>query len=177
MIQDLATTCPTRTLTYALSTDYNTARADMFKDHVGSRQGSTCYDESRSKIAELSVSNTAHRPPCRTTSTHSIFDPSELRPGPTAAAVAMQRDWGPPPPLATVLATATGRPDPRRGDAHHPRPRPERDTAPQQHLVPQGHAARPLAPPQGRPRSHRRCAPMRCSCTFRAPIGILLDEQ
>ena len=61
MIQDSVDYCPTG-LYVRFVYDYNTARADMFKDHVGHVR-LYVYDEQGQKVAERSVSNTAASAP------------------------------------------------------------------------------------------------------------------
>ncbi len=92
MIQDSVDYCPTGL--YARSVyDHNTARADMFKDHVGHVR-LYVYDEQGHKVAERSVSNTAASAPLADYGYALHLDPSELRPGRyRLQAVAMQRDW------------------------------------------------------------------------------------
>ncbi len=92
MIQDSVDYCPTG-LYVRFVYDYNTARADMFKDHVGHVR-LYVYDEQGQKIAERSVSNTAASAPLADYGYALHLDPSELRPGRyRLQAVAMQRDW------------------------------------------------------------------------------------
>lgn len=92
MIQDSVDYCPTG-LYVRFVYDYNTARADMFKDHVGHVR-LYVYDEQGQKVAEHSVSNTAASAPLADYGYALHLDPSELRPGRyRLQAVAMQRDW------------------------------------------------------------------------------------
>ena len=92
MIQDSVDYCPTG-LYVRFVYDYNTARADMFKDHVGHVR-LYVYDEQGHKVAERSVSNTAASAPLADYGYALHLDPSELRPGRyRLQAVAMQRDW------------------------------------------------------------------------------------
>ncbi|WP_289740180.1 FimB/Mfa2 family fimbrial subunit [Muribaculum intestinale] len=92
MIQDSVDYCPTG-LYVRFVYDYNTARADMFKDHVGHVR-LYVYDEQGQKVAERSVSNTAASAPLADYGYALHLDPSELRPGRyRLQAVAMQRDW------------------------------------------------------------------------------------
>ncbi|WP_289743311.1 FimB/Mfa2 family fimbrial subunit [Muribaculum intestinale] len=92
MIQDSVDYCPTG-LYVRFVYDYNTARADMFKDHVGHVR-LYVYDEQGHKVAERSVSNSAASAPLADYGYALHLDPSELRPGRyRLQAVAMQRDW------------------------------------------------------------------------------------
>ncbi|WP_289750815.1 FimB/Mfa2 family fimbrial subunit [Muribaculum intestinale] len=92
MIQDSVDYCPTG-LYVRFVYDYNTARADMFKDHVGHVR-LYVYDEQGHKVAERSVSNTAASAPLADYGYALHLDPSELKPGRyRLQAVAMQRDW------------------------------------------------------------------------------------
>lgn len=73
--------------------DYNTQRADMFKDHVG-HITLYVYDENGKKVAEKSVSNNAAAQPLSDYGFTIHFDPSELPAGKyRLQAVGMQRDW------------------------------------------------------------------------------------
>lgn len=100
MIQDSVDYCPTG-LYVRFVYDYNTARADMFKDHVGHVR-LYVYDEQGHKVAERSVSNTAASAPLADYGYALHLDPSELKPGRyRLQAVAMQRDWD-------TAAAATG---------------------------------------------------------------------
>ncbi len=105
MIQDSVDYCPTG-LYVRFVYDYNTARADMFKDHVGHVR-LYVYDEQGQKVAERSVSNTAASAPLPTTATHSISTPPSSGPDATACRLWPCSATGTPPPLPTVLATAT----------------------------------------------------------------------
>lgn len=92
MIQDSVDYCPTG-LYVRFVYDYNTARADMFKDHVGHVR-LYVYDEQGHKVAERSVSNSAASAPLADYGYALHLDPSELKPGRyRLQAVAMQRDW------------------------------------------------------------------------------------
>lgn len=73
--------------------DYNTQRADMFKDHIGHVK-LMLFDTLGNKVAEKEVSNTADRQPLADYGYTIHFDPSELKTGVyRLQAVAMQRDW------------------------------------------------------------------------------------
>lgn len=73
--------------------DYNTARADMFKDHVG-HVALYVYDENGRKVAERTVSNTASEAPLSRYGYAIHFADGELPDGKyRLQAVAMQRDW------------------------------------------------------------------------------------
>lgn len=73
--------------------DYNTMRADMFKDHVG-HVTLYIYDEDGRKVAERSVSNVAQDSPLATYGYTMHFDPSELAPGRyRLQAIGLQNDW------------------------------------------------------------------------------------
>ena len=92
MIQDSVDYCPTG-LYVRFVYDYNTARADMFKDHVGHVR-LYVYDEQGQKVAERSVSNTAASAPLADYGSALHLAPPELGPGRyRLQAVAMQRDW------------------------------------------------------------------------------------
>ena len=92
MIQDSVDYCPTG-LYVRFVYDYNTARADMFKDHVGHVR-LYVYDEQGHKVAGRSLSTTAASAPLADYGYALHLDPSELRPGRyRLQAVAMQRDW------------------------------------------------------------------------------------
>lgn len=92
MIQDSVDYCPTG-LYVRFVYDYNTARADMFKDHVGHVR-LYVYDEQGHKVAERAVSNSASASPLAGYGYSLHFNPAELRPGRyRLQAVAMQRDW------------------------------------------------------------------------------------
>lgn len=73
--------------------DYNTMRADMFKDHVG-HVTLYIYDEDGHKVAERSVSNIAQDNPLATYGYTMHFDTSELAPGRyRLQAIGLQNDW------------------------------------------------------------------------------------
>lgn len=73
--------------------DYNTMRADMFKDHVG-HVTLYIYDEDGRKVAERSVSNTAQDTPLANYGYTMHFDRSELAPGRyRLQAIGLQNDW------------------------------------------------------------------------------------
>ena len=74
--------------------DYNTQRADMFKDHVGHLQVYV-FDENGRLAAQRSVSNTASDAPLSRYGYTMHFTPEELPAGHNyrLQAVAMQRDW------------------------------------------------------------------------------------
>ncbi len=74
--------------------DYNTQRADMFKDHVGHVQV-YIFDEDGRLAAERSVSNTDIDAPLARYGYTMHFSPDELPAGHSyrIQAVAMQRDW------------------------------------------------------------------------------------
>lgn len=74
--------------------DYNTQRADMFKDHVG-YVTVYVYDENGQKVAEKSVANSASAKPLARYGYTMHFSPSELPSGHSyrLQAVAMQKDW------------------------------------------------------------------------------------
>lgn len=93
MIDDDITDCPTG-LYVRFVYDYNTARADMFKDHVG-YVVLYVYDENGKKVAERTVSNTSAAQPLRDYGYAIHFTPSELPSGHRyrLQAVAMQKDW------------------------------------------------------------------------------------
>lgn len=92
--------------------DYNTQRADMFKDHVG-YVNVFVYDENGKKVAEKSVANTAATAPLALYGYTMHFTPEELSSVSSSSpagsstphryrlqAVAMQKDWN------TALQTA-----------------------------------------------------------------------
>ena len=92
MIEDDVKDCPTG-LYVRFVYDYNTYRADMFRDHVGHVK-LYVYDENGRKVAERSVSNDATGAPLTQYGYSIHFDPSELAPGRyRLQAVAMQKDW------------------------------------------------------------------------------------
>ena len=73
--------------------DYNTQRADMFKDHVGHVK-LMVFDTEGNKVAEKEVSNTTDSHPLQEYGYAIHFDTSELAPGTyRLQAVGMQRDW------------------------------------------------------------------------------------
>ncbi len=74
--------------------DYNTMRADMFKDHVGHVQ-LYIFDENGKLAAQRSVSNTAENSPLSRYGYTMHFTEQELPVGHSyrLQAVAMQRDW------------------------------------------------------------------------------------
>ena len=74
--------------------DYNTQRADMFKDHVGHVQ-LYIFDENGHLAAQRSVSNTDSDSPLSRYGYTMHFTEQELAPGHSyrLQAVAMQRDW------------------------------------------------------------------------------------
>lgn len=73
--------------------DYNTMRADMFKDHVG-HVTLYIYDEDGHKVAERSVSNVAQDTPLAYYGYTMHFSPDELKPGKyRLQAVGLQGDW------------------------------------------------------------------------------------
>lgn len=73
--------------------DYNTQRADMFKDHVGHVK-LYVYDESGRKVAEKEVSNNGSDRPLKRYGYMMHFEDGELAPGRyRLQAVGMQRDW------------------------------------------------------------------------------------
>lgn len=73
--------------------DYNTQRADMFKDHVG-HVAIYLYDEMGNIAATREVSNTATSAPLLTYGYSMHFTPAELKPGRyRVQAIAMQKDW------------------------------------------------------------------------------------
>lgn len=74
--------------------DYNTLRADLFKDHVGHIQ-LYVFDESGRLVADRSISNTENDSPLSRYGYTIHFTPAELPAGHRyrLQAVAMQRDW------------------------------------------------------------------------------------
>ena len=73
--------------------DYNTQRADMFKDHCG-HVTLYVYDESGKKVAERTVKNTESEQPLAQYGYTMHFTPEELPTGVyRLQAVAMQSDW------------------------------------------------------------------------------------
>ncbi|ROT04419.1 hypothetical protein EEL33_14615 [Muribaculaceae bacterium Isolate-037 (Harlan)] len=92
MIQDSVEDCPTG-LYVRFVYDYNTQRADMFKDHVG-HVALFIYDSDGKLAAERIVSNSETSSPLSQYGYAVHLDPSELRPGKyRLQAVAMQKDW------------------------------------------------------------------------------------
>lgn len=92
MIQDDIDECP-QGLYVRFVYDYNTQRADMFKDHVG-HVTLFVYDEQGKLAATRQVSNTPTDAPLMHYGYAMHFEPNELRPGKyRLQAVAMQRDW------------------------------------------------------------------------------------
>lgn len=92
MIQDSVDDCP-QGLYVRFVYDYNTQRADMFKDHVG-HVALYLYDEQGNLAASRSVSNTPADAPLSVYGYAMHFTPAELKPGRyRLQAVAMQRDW------------------------------------------------------------------------------------
>ncbi len=91
MTEDLSD-CP-KGLNVRFVYDYNTARADMFKDHVGHVK-LYVYDENGNKVAEQSVSNTPESQPLAQYGYTMHFPDGTLPDGRyRLQAVAMQRDW------------------------------------------------------------------------------------
>ena len=73
--------------------DYNTMRADMFKDHVG-HVTLYIYDEDGHKVAERSVSNIDGNSPLANYGYTMHFSPGELAPGRyRLQAIGLQNDW------------------------------------------------------------------------------------
>ena len=104
MMEDDRSDCPTG-LYVRFVYDYNTQRADMFKDHVG-YVTVYVYDESGNKVAEKSVSNTLATMPLAQYGYTMHFTPEELSSASGSyadvsstthryrlQAVAMQKDW------------------------------------------------------------------------------------
>ncbi len=92
MMEDDNKGCPTG-LYVRFVYDYNTQRADMFRDHVGHVK-LYVYDENGNKVAERSVSNTTGSAPLTQYGYSIHFTPEELGPGKyRIQAVAMQKDW------------------------------------------------------------------------------------
>lgn len=92
MMEDDVTECPTG-LYVRFVYDYNTARADMFKDHVGHVRVFV-YDESGRKVAQKDVSNNGSFAPLNQYGYAMHFSEAELAPGRyRLQAVAMQKDW------------------------------------------------------------------------------------
>ena len=92
MMEDDVDECPTG-LFVRYVYDYNTMRADMFKDHVG-HVTLYIYDEDGRKVAERSVSNVASDSPLATYGYTMHFGPGELAPGRyRLKAIGLQNDW------------------------------------------------------------------------------------
>ena len=93
MMEDDRSDCPTG-LYVRFVYDYNTQRADMFKDHVG-YVTVYVYDESGKKVAEKSVANTIATMPLANYGYTMHFTENELPAGHRyrLQAVAMQKDW------------------------------------------------------------------------------------
>ena len=93
MMEEDRSDCPTG-LYVRFVYDYNTQRADMFKDHVG-HVTVYVYDESGNKVAEKSVSNTVASMPLAQYGYTMHFTEAELPAGHRyrLQAVAMQKDW------------------------------------------------------------------------------------
>lgn len=93
MVEEDRSDCPTG-LFIRFVYDYNTQRADMFKDHVGHVQV-YIFDEKGNLAAERSVSNTGLDAPLSRYGYTMHFTPEELPTGRRyrIQAVAMQRDW------------------------------------------------------------------------------------
>lgn len=73
--------------------DYNTARADMFKDHVGHIM-LYVYDEYGNKVTSRSVSNTGDTGPLAKYGYATHFQDGELKDGKyRLVAIGMQKDW------------------------------------------------------------------------------------
>ncbi len=93
MMEEDRSDCPTG-LYVRFVYDYNTQRADMFKDHVG-YVTVYVYDESGNKVAEKSVANTLATMPLAQYGYTMHFTEAELPAGHRyrLQAVAMQKDW------------------------------------------------------------------------------------
>lgn len=93
MMEEDRSDCPTG-LYVRFVYDYNTQRADMFKDHVG-YVTVYVYDESGHKVAEKSVANTTATMPLAQYGYTMHFTEAELPAGHRyrLQAVAMQKDW------------------------------------------------------------------------------------
>ncbi len=93
MMEDDRSDCPTG-LYVRFVYDYNTQRADMFKDHVG-HVTLYVFDEDGKKVAERSVSNTTTTAPLSQYGYAIHFTTNELPAGHRyrLQAVAMQKDW------------------------------------------------------------------------------------
>lgn len=92
MMEDENKDCPSG-LFVRFVYDYNTQRADMFRDHVG-HVTLYVYDEKGNKVAERAVSNTPAYTPLSQYGYSIHFADGDLKPGRyRLQAVAMQRDW------------------------------------------------------------------------------------
>lgn len=94
MMDEKLDDCPTG-LYVRFVYDYNTLRADLFKDHVGHVQ-LYVFDENGNLAAQRTVSNTPADAPLADYGYTIHFTPAELPAGHSyrLQAVAMQRDWG-----------------------------------------------------------------------------------
>lgn len=109
MMTEDAGDCPTG-LYVRYVYDYNTMRADMFKDHVG-HVTLYIYDEDGLKVAERSVSNIAQDTPLASYGYTMHFAPGELAPGRyRLQAIGLQNDW--------EAAQTTGRAKYQRTSGH-----------------------------------------------------------
>lgn len=93
MMEEDRSDCPTG-LYVNFVYDYNTQRADMFKDHVG-YVTVYVFDENGNKVAEKSISNAVATMPLMTYGYTMHFSTDELPAGHQyrLQAVAMQKDW------------------------------------------------------------------------------------
>ncbi len=93
MMEEDRSDCPTG-LYVRFVYDYNTQRADMFKDHVG-YVVVYVYDEAGNKVAQKSVSNSLTSSPLSQYAYTMHFSTAELPAGHTyrLQALAMQKDW------------------------------------------------------------------------------------
>lgn len=93
MMEDDISDCPTG-LYVRFVYDYNTVRADLFKDHVG-YVTLYVYDENGKKVAERSVADNSSLQPLSEYGYTMHFTPEELPAGHNyrLQAVAMQKDW------------------------------------------------------------------------------------
>lgn len=93
MMEEDRSDCPTG-LYVRFVYDYNTQRADMFKDHVG-YVTVYVYDENGQKVAEKSVANTTANMPLAQYGYSMHFTEDELPAGHSyrLQAVGMQKDW------------------------------------------------------------------------------------
>ena len=93
MINEDRDDCPTGLYVHFVY-DYNTLRADLFKDHVGHIR-LYAYDENGNLAAERTVSNSASDSPLARYGYTMHFTPAELPAGHKyrLQAVALQRDW------------------------------------------------------------------------------------